>query len=79
MSRQASLLLTRFEFSDSGTGRLVPGAERAVPQQAMMDGPEQMPRPTRKRFNTSPCTVKNRCAWATDLNQRIWRSRWRVG
>ena len=36
-------------------------------------------RPTRKRFWTSPCTDKNRCACQADLNRRICRSRCRVG
>ena len=32
-----------------------------------------------KRFSTSPCTERNRCACTADLNRRICRSRCRVG
>ncbi len=62
-----------------GTGHLTPHPEGTCAQEAMVDGSKQVARPVRKRFCTSPCTDKKCCAWPTDLNRRICRSRCRVG
>ena len=44
----------------------VPGLERACAQLSLVRGPEPMPADG-KQIRTTPCTVRERCAWGLDL------------
>ena len=56
--------------SASDAGHLSPDTAGPCSQEPMMDGPQEVAADTKEILN-GPCTERNRCAWATDLNRRI--------